>query len=604
MAESVASSGEQYQVAVKRIQDAVIRFAGNSQDGIQSIGGFLARLAGRTEKEVMTYMTIPATISGGPSIYQVRLGTGDVLSAGDEADILVAFYQHSYEDHISSLRDGGILLYDSDQVKVDSNEKRFRAIGVPITSRTIEAIGGTAKDKGKNMFVFGLVARMFDLDIPKLEKMLQGYYGGKSDDVIRNVLLAFHAGYSYNLSVTFAFAPSTLQTKRGQVVTDGNQAIAYGAIAAGVRFGAAYPITPWTSVMEIMRAELPKYGGVFVQAEDEIAAVAMACGASYAGYTALTGSSGPGLSLKSEAIGWAVMAEMPLVIVDVQRGGPATGLPTMVEQSDLNISRYGSHGDSPRIVIAPCSVEDCFYATIEAVNLAREYSCPVILLSDQAIGTRVEAWEMPDLAKCVQDITPKFEDKPAGFKPYENSADGVAHHAPPGTKMLDNKYPIVTGLEHDEFGHPATRPANHSMMVAKRRRKLKVLESRLPKAELHGPAEGEVLLVGWGSTRGPIQEAVDRARAAGQAVSALHLRFVMPLQPGIKEVMKGFKHVMVVEMNDEGMYGYGQLAGILRASFCDPKITGINKTDGLPFKVREILAMMNQKLQNLKEQGK
>jgi 2-oxoglutarate ferredoxin oxidoreductase subunit alpha len=533
----------------------------------------------------------------------VRLGTGEVLSSGDEADILVAFYQHSYQDHISSLRDGGILIYDSDNVKPEESQ-RYRALGVPITSHTIESIGGTAKDKGKNMYVLGLMARMFDLDYVKLDVMLQSYYKGKGEDVMRSVSSAFNAGYGYNISVTFAFAPTTLQTTGGQVVMDGNQAIAYGAIAAGVRFGAAYPITPWTSIMEIMRAELPKYGGIFMQAEDEIAAVAMACGASYAGYTALTGTSGPGVSLKSEAIGWAVMAEMPLVVVDVQRGGPATGLPTNVEQSDLNIARYGSHGDAPRIVIAPCSVEDAFYATIDAVNLAREYSCPVILLSDQAIGTRVEAWKMPDLNKCVQDITPKFEPKPAGYKAYDNSTDGIAHHAPPGTKMLDGKYPIVTGLEHDEFGHPATRPAIHSMMVAKRRRKLKNLEAKLPKAELHGPPEGNVLLVGWGSTRGPIQEAVDRARLAGEAVSALHLRYLMPLQPGIKEVMVGFKHVMVVELNDEGMYGYGQLGGILRASFCDAKITGINKTDGLPFKVREILALMSQKLEPLKGQGK
>lgn len=582
--------------AARVIKDAVIRLAGNSQDGIQAIGGFLARLAGRTEKDVMTYMTIPATISGGPSIFQVRLGTGEVLSAGDEVDVLVAFYQHSYREHLDTLRAGGILLFDSDQVKPEHDSQRCRAIGIPITSRTIEAIGGTAKDKGKNMFVLGLLARMFELDVPKLEQMLTAYYKGKGEDVVRNILQAFHAGYGYTLTDTFSFRPATVRVTRGQVVTDGNQAVAYGLLAAGVRFGAGYPITPWSTVMEILRQEFPKYGGVFVQAEDELAAVAMACGASYAGYTAITGSSGPGLSLKSEAIGWAVMAEIPLVIVDVQRGGPATGLPTNVEQSDLNIARYGSHGDCPRIVIAPCSVEDCFFMAAESVRLAREYSCPVIMLSDQALATRVETWEMPDFSKCTHDITPHFEPRGPNFKPYDNSGDGIAQHAPPGTRMVDGKYPIVTGLEHDEFGHPASRPANHSMMVAKRRRKLKLLETRLPKVEMHGPNEGNVLLVGWGSTRGPIQEAVDRARAAGESVSAIHLRYLMPLQPGIKEIMDAFNHVFVVEINDEGMYGYGQLAGILRASFCDPRISGINKTDGLPFKVHEIIDAMHAKL--------
>lgn len=597
---SVATNVGNGAAAKKKIQDVVIRFAGNSQDGIQSIGGFLARLAGRTEKDVMTYMTIPATISGGPSIFQVRLGTGEVLSAGDDVDILVAFYQHSYNDHINTLRDGGILLYDSDNVQPDPNQKRYRPVGIPITSLTVEAIGGTAKDKGKNMFVFGLVARMFDLDVPKLEAMLQGYYKGKGDDVIRSVLGAFHGGYAYEIGKvtdTFQFTPAvTTKSGKKKVVMDGNQAIAYGALAAGVRFGSAYPITPWSSIMEILRTELPKYGGTFVQAEDEIAAVAIALGGSYAGHLSLTGTSGPGLSLKSEAIGWAIMAEMPLVIIDVQRGGPSTGLPTNVEQSDLNIACYGSHGDAPRIVLAPYSVEDCFYSTIEAVNLAKEYSCPVIILSDQALSTRIEAWDMPDFAKICQDLSPKLEPRGPNFKPYENTADGVARHAPPGTPMQDGKYPIVTGLEHDESGHPASRPANHVMMTAKRRRKLQVLASKLPKAEVFGPPEGNVLLVGWNSTHGPIREAVEKARAAGESVSALHLRYLSPLQPGIKEIFDGFNHVFVVEINDEGLYGSGQLCSLLRSRFCDPKIRGITKTDGLPFKVREILTQMQEKL--------
>ncbi len=604
VANSSASTGGQQPRRGRRIQDAVIRLAGNSQDGIQAIGGFLARLAGRTDKDVMTYMTIPATISGGPSIYQVRLGTGEVLSAGDDVDILVAFYQHSYNDHISTLRDGGILIYDSDNVEPEPNQKLYRSVGVPITGQTVEAIGGTAKDKGKNMFVLGLLARMFDLDVPKLESMLQAYYKSKGEDVIRNVIGAFNAGYGYDIGKvtdTFEFEAPANKVPRKQVVTDGNQAVAYGALTAGIRFGAGYPITPWSSIMEILRAELPKYGGMFVQAEDELAAIAIACGASYAGYLSLTGTSGPGLSLKTEALGWAVMAEMPIVIIDVQRGGPSTGLPTSVEQSDLNIACFGGHGDSPRIVLAPSSVEDCFYTTLEAAKLAREYSSPVIVLTDQALATRFETWEMPDLTKLTQDLTPNFSARGPNYKPYENAADGIAHHAPPGTPMVDGKYPVVTGLEHDEAGHPASRPANHVMMVAKRRRKLQVLASRLPRAETYGPTEGNVLLIGWGSAQGPIHEAVDKARAAGESVSALNIRYIQPLQPGIGEIIEGFNHIFVVEINDEGLYGYGQLAGVLRARFCNDKIRGINKTDGLPFKVREILDGMNQKLKQSPE---
>src|SRR5208337_126532 len=315
---------------VSKISEAVIRFAGNSQDGIQAIGGFLARLAGRSEQEVMTFMTIPATISGGPSIFQVRIGSGEVLSSGDEADVLMPFYQHSYEEHIGSLRKGGLVLYDSDHVEPKAEWKQdYHHVGVPISSLTIEAIGGTAKDKGKNLFALGLVARMFDLNVAKLEALIGERFGGKDQSVLNNALAAFHAGYGYSLGgvlETFKFVEG--QRKAGnQVVMNGNEALAYGLIAAGIRFGAGYPITPWSDVMEILRRELPKYGGTFVQCEDEIAAISMANGASFAGRVAVTGSSGPGISLKMEALGWAVMSETPLVVIDVQRGGPSTGLP-------------------------------------------------------------------------------------------------------------------------------------------------------------------------------------------------------------------------------------------------------------------------------------
>src|SRR6266702_3133193 len=326
---------------ISTINEAVIRIAGNSQDGIQAIGGFLARLAGRSEQEVMTFMTIPSTISGGPSIFQVRIGSGEVASAGDDADVLLAFYQHSYEEHIDSLKKGGIVLYDTDHVDPKPEwQKDYHHLGIPISGLTVEAIGGTAKDKGKNIFALGLVAKMFDLNLPKLEKLIGERFGGKDASVLNNALAAFHAGYSHSLGnvlETFKFVDS--QKRSGQqVVMNGNEALAYGLIASGVRFGAGYPITPWSDIMELLRRELPKYGGTFMQTEDEIAAIFMAIGGSYAGRVSVTGSSGPGISLKTEALGWAVMAEVPLVICDIQRGGPSTGMPTNVEQSDLNIA--------------------------------------------------------------------------------------------------------------------------------------------------------------------------------------------------------------------------------------------------------------------------
>ena len=573
------------------ISEAVIRIAGNSQDGIQAIGGFLARLAGRSEQEVMTFMTIPSTISGGPSIFQVRIGSGEVLSSGDDADVLLAFYQHSYDGHIGSLKKRGIVLYDTDHVQPNQELLgEYSHVGIAISSLTIEAIGGTGRDKGKNIFSLGLLAKMYDLNVPKLEKLIGERFSGKDTTILNNALTAFHAGYNHSLGnvvETFKFMESAGKGA-SQVVMNGNEAIAYGVIAAGVRFGAAYPITPWSDVMEILRRELPKYGGSFIQCEDEIASVSMALGASYAGRVAVTGSSGPGISLKAEALGWGVMAEVPLVVINVQRGGPSTGLPTQVEQSDLNLAIYGSHGDCPRVVLAPAHVEDCFYTTIEAVNIARRYNVPVMILSDQAIATRIEAFEMPPLEKICQDITPDLtpvED----YKPFAlGTPDGTVTRVVPGTRILSGRYPIAGGLEHDEYGHPSASPKLHTQMTAKRRLKLQSLAVTLPVPEVYGAAEGDVLLVGWGSTQGPIKEAVDRARAAGENTSAINIKYINPLPPGLEEIFSRFKHVLVVEINDEGLYGFGQLASLLRSRFCDPKIRGITKTDGLTFKVKEI----------------
>jgi 2-oxoglutarate/2-oxoacid ferredoxin oxidoreductase subunit alpha len=589
---TTATGGSQ---KVSKISEAVIRIAGNSQDGIQALGGFLARLAGRSEQEVMTFMTIPSTISGGPSIFQVRIGSGEVLSPGDESDVLLAFYQHSYDAHLASLKKGGIVLYDSDHVQPNpERQEGYRHVGVPISNLTVEAIGGTAKDKGKNIFALGLIARMFDLNTPKLQQIITERFSGKDPSVLTNALNAFQAGYGYpldNLIETFQFPASHRSVQ--QVVMSGNEATAYGLVAAGLRFGAGYPITPSSDIMEILRHELAKYGGTFVQCEDEIAAISMIMGAGFAGKVAVTGTSGPGLSLKMEGLGWGVIAEVPAVIVDVQRGGPSTGLPTQVEQSDLNIAVYGSHGDAPRVVLAASNVEDCFYTAIEAVNLARQYSVPVILLTDQAVGTRIEAFQFPDLEKICQDISPDLTPV-AEHKPYDLSApDGIHAHRVAGTRVLDGQYPVITGLEHDEMGHPTSSAKLHTEMTAKRRRKLQALAARLPVPEVYGGAEGDALLVGWGSTKGQIRETVDRLRAAGEKVSALHFKHIYPLPGGVDKILPRFKKIFVVEMNDGGLWGFGQFAALLRARYCDARIRGLNKTEGLTFKVKEIIDLLH-----------
>jgi 2-oxoglutarate ferredoxin oxidoreductase subunit alpha len=572
------------------INNAVIRLAGNSQDGIQTIGGLLAKLAGRSAQEVMTYMTIPSTISGGASVFQVRIGSGEVLSPGDDADFLVAFYQGSYETHINTLREGGVCLYDTDHVEPDLTDSRVTFVGVPMTSTTIEAIGGSARDRGKNIFVLGLLTNLFDLQREKLVHIIETQFKNKHESVLRNAMLAFDAGYAYQLGDIFnrsyEFHPGEAESE-GRITTDGNTALTYGLLAAGVRYGAGYPITPWSSIMEQLRSELPKYGGIFVQSEDELAAISTAIGFAYSGHLAITGSSGPGLSLKMEALGYASMAELPLIVINVQRGGPSTGLPTSVEQSDLMQAIYGSHGDTPRVILAPKDVEDCYYIAIEAARIAREFSTPVVILTDQSLSSRIEAFSEPDLSGVVTpelDIEPRDED----FKPYPFDAE--TNHAPPGTKMTAGKYPVVTGLEHDEWGHPSSNPEIHQKMTDRRRNKLKRLATSLPSPGIHGAEEGEVLLIGWGSTWGPIREAVNVARSNGQGVSAIHLRHIHPMPEGIDKIMDGFNRILVIEMNDEGMYGYGQLATLLRARYANPEIQSLTKCDGIGFKIREIIA--------------
>ncbi len=590
-ASDAAPAPDRADLRPEAINDAVIRLAGNSQDGIQSAGAFLARLAGRSDQDVMTYMTIPATISGGPSIFQVRIGTGEVLSAGDEADFLVAFYQHSYQDHIGFLKEGGVLLYDSDNVEPNLDDKRFVYVGVPITGLTIEALGGTAKDKGKNIFVLGLISKIFNLDVEKLKKLIAERFAGKDESIVNTALMAFQAGYGYPVGkvLTHQYQFEKVAKKpgaRAQITMDGNQAIAYGLIAAGVRYGAGYPITPWSSIMEILRSELPKYGGIFVQAEDELGAVSLALGFSYSGYLAVTGSAGPGISLKTEAIGWASMAEIPLIICNIQRGGPSTGLPTNVEQSDLHQAIYGGHGDSPRVVLAAATVEDCFYIAIEAARIARKYSTPVFILSDTSLATRIEAFDEPDLSKLMIDPKPDLSPRQT-FKPYP--IDQITQHVPPGTRILDGKYPLLSGLEHDEMGHPTGSPKLHMAMTAKRRNKLRKLAEEIPVPEVYGDQNGDTLLIGWGSTYGPIHDAVKLARENGEKTGALHLRHIHPLPNGLEKIFKNFKRIVTVEMNDQGIYGFGQLATILRARYCEPKIESATKTDGLTFRVKEIL---------------
>ena len=439
-----------------------------------------------------------------------------------------------------------MLLYDSDNVEPNLDDKRFVYVGVPITGLTVEALGGTAKDKGKNIFVLGLITKIFNLDVEKLKRLITEKFAGKDESIVNTALMAFQAGYAYPvgnvLTNHYQFEKVEKTGGRAQITMDGNQALAYGLIAAGVRYGAGYPITPWSSIMEILRRELPKYGGIFVQAEDELGAVSIALGFSYSGYLAVTGSAGPGISLKAEAIGWASMAEIPLIICNIQRGGPSTGLPTNVEQSDLHQAIFGSHGDSPRVVLAASTVEDCFYIAIEAARIARKYSTPVFILSDTSLATRIEAFDEPDLSEVDGRPETRPHAAPDGFKPYP--IEHITQHVPPGTRILDGKYPLIGGLEHDEMGHPTGSPKLHMAMTAKRRNKLRKLAEEIPVPEVFGDQEGDTLLVGWGSTYGPIHDAVKMAREHGEKIGAIHLRHVHPLPNGLEKIFAKFKRIV------------------------------------------------------------
>jgi 2-oxoglutarate ferredoxin oxidoreductase subunit alpha len=295
-----------------------------------------------------------------------------------------------------------------------------------------------------------------------------------------------------------------------------------------------------------------------------------------------------------EALGWATMAEMPLIVINVQRGGPSTGMPTNIEQSDLLQAIYGSHGDCPRVVLAPKNVEDCFYIALEAGRIAREFSTPVIILTDQAIATRIEAFDEPDLPKLMVYVQPDTSPRVPEFKPYP--LNNLTRHAPPGSIMTSGKYPTVTGLEHDEMGHPTANAFLHTKMTEKRREKIKAVAATLPAPELAGDESGEVLLIGWGCTYGPIREAMGRLRAVGVKVGHLQMRHIHPLAPGLEETFNRYKHILVVEINDEGLYGFGQLATLLRARFCNPAIASITKTDGLTYKISEIVERVAKKI--------
>ncbi len=549
-----------------------------------STGELLTLTLARSGYEIYTFRTYPAEIKGGHANYQVRASDRLLLSQGAQVDVLVAFNQEAYDKHIKDLRPGGVLIYDSDSFSPSASVDGI-AYAVPLSSLATEKVGVKLT---KNIVVLGVLSELFDIPFDKFQELIKERFGRKGEAVVGKNLQALQVGFEYITSQgkkdSIRLGPGPRQAK--ELVLSGNESLALGAICSGLKLYAGYPITPATDIMEFLAKELPKIGGFVVQTEDEISAIGTVLGASFAGTKAMTATSGPGFSLMIEMLGLSLMAEIPAVIVDVQRVGPSTGMPTKTEQGDLYIAVYGGHGSCPRIVMALTSVEDCFYGIMRAFNIAEQFQMPVVVLSDQYLGHRKATVPKPDASK-VPVISRKLptpdELKAPGFKRYRLTDDGISAMSIPG---MDGGFYVAEGLEHDETGYPAaSNHENHTRMSEKRYAKFRAVEAISNDLVRHyGVERPEIGIVGWGSSEGVIREAVQLAVDKGYSVGALHPKILYP-QPleKLREFIGGAKAVIIPELNFTG-----QFATLLRKRFAIDFIQ-LNKTNGLPFTPHDIL---------------
>jgi len=562
--------------------DFVVRLAGESGEGVLSLGETLTTALARLGYEVYTFRTYPAEIKGGTVLYQVRVANHVLLSYGSGVDVLVALNEEGYRENVASLRAGGTLIYDSDNVPTH-DLPNHRVIPVPI--------GTIAKETGsmltKNMVALGAILRYLGAPVEAGEKIAEQTFKRKGEEVVQRNYQALHAGYNYISDHTDRWTPLLGGIDRinpDRLIINGNEALALGAVHGGLTFYAGYPITPATDIMEVLAPILPQFGGVVVQAEDEISALGMVLGASFAGKRAMTATSGPGFSLMVEQINLAAQAEIPAVIVDVQRGGASTGLPTKTSQGDLNLALYGVHNESPRVVMAPTSVEDCFYLIQHALNVAERYQLPVIVLSDQSLAHRRCTIPKPDLARVprweriLADVSTN-----GGYARYAITETGISPMAIPGTP---GKAYMATGIEHNEWSDPTYTPENLQTMKSKRFRKLQQLSEQYAEqfVRVWGEPDGaDVGIIGWGSTEGVIREAIQLAEREGVKAAALYPKMLMPLPVKCIEEFAGkVKRVLVPEKNFTG-----QFAAYLRSQTSIEPLSYAKDT-GLPFDPEEI----------------
>ena len=602
----------------QQIPEATVLFAGDSGDGMQLTGSQFTLASAYAKNDLATLPDFPAEIRApagttyGVSGFQLHFGSVDVRTPGDEVDMLIAMNPAALKVNVDRVRKGGTLIVNVDSfTKRDldlANYKRdpltdgsltgYNVVRIPLTTLTHEALKDTDLDKkemdrSKNMFALGLALWLYSRPVEPAMDWLAKKFSKKPDIREANVLV-LKKGYHYGetteqFAVQYEVKPARLKPGKYRAI-HGTEALALGLIAAGKHFGlpifyGSYPITPASDILhELSRHK--NFGVMTFQAEDEIAAVGAALGASFGGSLGVTATSGPGLALKTETVGLAVMMELPLVIIDMQRGGPSTGLPTKTEQSDLLQALYGRNGEAPLPVISASTPGDSFYAAYEACRIAVKYMTPVVLLSDGYLGSGSEPWLIPnldDLPRHRVDFATRKNrsvDGEEAFFPYVRDAETLSRDwARPGTPGLEHR---LGGLEKQhETGNVSYDPDNHEFMVKLRAEKVQRITRDIPPTEIYGDASGDVLVVGWGSTRGAIEAAVDSARSRGLMVGAVQLRYLNPLPADLAEILGRYQHLLVPELNN------GQLVRILRDTYLKPFIP-LNKIKGMPFRATEI----------------
>ena len=593
------------------IDKACIRFCGDSGDGMQITGSQFTNTAALYGNDLATFPDFPAEIRApagtlpGVSGFQVHFSSSDVYTPGDAVDVLVAMNPAALKMNLPDLRTNGILIVNLDNFKENDLRKAqiavspledhsldgYRLFAVELTKLTrasLKELGLDAKsmDRCKNFFALGMCYWLYNRSMDATLRYLEDKFKGKPQLVAAN-RLAMQAGYSYceateAFQISYEIPPAKLSPGTYRNIS-GNAALAMGFVAASDKAGiplflGSYPITPASDILHEL-SQYKDFGVITFQAEDEIAAVTSAIGAAYTGALGITTTSGPGMALKTEALGLAVAVELPLVVCDIQRGGPSTGLPTKTEQADLLQALFGRNSEAPIPVIAPSSPGDCFWVALEASRIAIKYMVPVIILSDGYLANGAEPWKIPDVSE-LPEIPVHFETNTEDFHPYRRNPTTLARPwAIPGTPGLEHR---VGGIEkQDVTGNINYDPLNHERMVRLRAAKVEAVADDIPDAVPAGDQSGDLLIVAWGSTHGPITAALKTARARGQSVGHVHLRHLNPLPKNLGDVLKRYKHVLVPEMN------MGQLVMILRAKYL-VDAQGFNKIQGKPFKQSEI----------------